>query len=388
MEKKKQIRLAIVSDAMLPWNIGGKEARYQQIIPRLRDSGLDVTVYTMHWWKAETSSKEITLDGVRYIAICPLLSLYRGDRRSVFQAFVFAVTCLRLMGARMDAIEADQVPLFPLFTLFVISRLRRIPLMVTWHEYWGKAYWVNYLGVMGSVAATLEWLSARTPNVIFAVSPETQQRLRRIGIGESRVVLSENAVDIDGVLAVEPHDAEIDILSVGRLIDHKRVDLTIEALACTPGLCSATLTIVGEGPEKANLERLSRKLGVDGRTNFVGELRTHNEVWSFMKKAKVLSAPSEREGFGLAVAESLVAGTPVVTVSAEHNEARKLIRDRENGSITAPGDPFALGQELDFWLREHPNSNISSEFLAGNEFFGWQKVVDTYIEKLEESGRK
>src|SRR4051812_29502761 len=97
----------------------------------------------MNWWGGR---KVYRSGGVNYRAIAPRLSLYRGRRRSVLQAVVFAACCLRLLTRRFDAIEADHMPYLQLFPLRVVAWLRRRPLVVTWHESWGPDYWRAYMG--------------------------------------------------------------------------------------------------------------------------------------------------------------------------------------------------------------------------------------------------
>ena len=132
-----------MSDAVYPWHKGGKEVRYWALNAGLARAGFDVHVYTMHWWDGP---RDQVTDGVSYHAICRRRELYTGERRSIVQALVFAVACLRLLGRRFDAIEADHMPYLQLFPRRVVATLKRVPLFVTWHEVWGPAYWQEYLG--------------------------------------------------------------------------------------------------------------------------------------------------------------------------------------------------------------------------------------------------
>jgi glycosyltransferase involved in cell wall biosynthesis len=378
-----KIRLAIVSDAVLPWHVGGKESQYQQIISRAREFDIEVTVYTMHWWKSEDRRRTIIRDGIRYVAILPVISMYRGEKRSITQALLFALSCAQLIFSRVDVIEADQIPHLQLFVLGAISRVRRLPLVATWHECWGRDYWVSYLGAKGNIAAVIEWLTSRIPNLLFAVSSETHDRLIRSGVPNSRVVLRPNTIDVDGILSTPRFTSNVDVLTVGRLIQHKRIDLVIRAMAVTPELSQATLTIIGEGPERENLEKQGAELGVASRLRFTGEIIDQIDVWAYMKAARVICAPSEREGFGLAVAESLAAGTPVITVSAPHNASQELINHEVNGSIIPPNDAEALGCEIVRWLQSPKPHYISENFLATQSGAGWHVFAQAYFERLK-----
>ena len=137
--------LAFVTDAIYPYHQGGKEVRYHELTRRLA-SQASVHVYTMKWWDGPAV---VRAHGVTYHAISPLLPLYRGKRRSIMQAIVFALACLRLAFRRFDVIEADHMPYIQLFSLRLVATLRRRRLFVTWHEVWGSDYWRSYLGRAG-----------------------------------------------------------------------------------------------------------------------------------------------------------------------------------------------------------------------------------------------
>src|SRR5665213_321169 len=103
----KRVSVAVVTDAIYPYHRGGKEIRYYEMLPRIRET-LDVRVYTMHWW--DEKSKTRWEHGVEYEAICRLFALYNDVRRSMLEAIAFALACLRLVGRRFDVVEADHMP--------------------------------------------------------------------------------------------------------------------------------------------------------------------------------------------------------------------------------------------------------------------------------------
>src|SRR5258708_27097416 len=90
MKVLKRKKIAVVADAVYPFNKGGKEKRIHEITKRLAAQGHEVTIYCMKWWKGE---KVIVQDGVRLHAISPYYSLYAGGRRSILQAIFFAIHC-------------------------------------------------------------------------------------------------------------------------------------------------------------------------------------------------------------------------------------------------------------------------------------------------------
>lgn len=99
---------------------------------------------------------------------------------------------------------------------------------------------------------------------------------------------------------------------VARLTAQKRVHLALQALPLLADRGhNLALTIIGDGPERAELELLAGSLGLGGQVHFAG-LRAPTEVSSFLLRADLMFFPAVDEGFGLAAAEALMTGVPVV----------------------------------------------------------------------------
>jgi glycosyltransferase involved in cell wall biosynthesis len=374
------MRVAIVSDAVLPWHQGGKEHRYQHLLSRWPGLNLDVTVYTMKWWDDAPPHGPIT-----YQAISRRYSMYQGERRSIRQAGMFALSTFKMLWKKYDIIEADQMPYLQLFPLRIVATLRRVPLIVTWHEVWGREYWREYLGRAGFIGSSIELVACKIPSVIAVVSEGSAERLRQMNVSQEKIRLLPNALDRDELRQVLPSSMAPMILSVGRLISHKRVDLTLKALQQIP---NTTLGVIGTGPEYYNLVQLSKQLGIDDRVTFFGNVADHGALLSLVKGATVVSLPSEREGFGIAVAESLGLGTPVVCSNHPDNEAKKLINDRTTGSIIATGEVVELVTALNFWLAaEATKDSVSNEFWREHGDLNWDSVATQYADIFKNAVR-
>lgn len=336
--------VAFVTDAIAPFNRGGKEERYRQIAPRVA-ARADVRVYTMRWW--ESDADEVELDGVLYRAICPYLPLYSGERRSIRQAVGFALSCLRLMRGRVDAIEADHMPYIQLFVLRIVAWIRGVPLIVTWHEAWGREQWLGYLGPAGAIAWSIERIAMLLPDRIVAASPETGERVRRAVSGRVPVVVAPNGINADSISAIAPSPEPVDIVSVGRMLSHKRFDRLIDAVALlVADGHSYRCLIIGDGPERDRLAAQIRELGLESRVELRSDIAEHSEVIARIKAARCFAFPSEREGFGISALEAIACGTPVITTSAPDNLARALVERSSVGTVCEPSTP-ALAAAID-----------------------------------------
>ena len=364
--------IAFVSDAILPYHHGGKEVRIRQMTQRIADSA-DVHVYTMKWWDGPSVRRE---GGITYHAVSRRFPLYVKGRRSLRQAVLFALACLKLFTCRFDVLEADHIPYAQLFVLRLVTRVRGKRLVATWHEVWGREYWREYIGPVGLLAWWAEWLAARMPDRIIAVSPETAERLRAITGSKVWITVAPNGVDLEAISAVPQESVGTDLVVVGRLLSHKRIDLLLEAIALLHAHGSpVTCRVVGDGPERTALQERAQALGVAGAVDFRHDVAEEKEVYELVKSARVCAFPSAREGFGLAVLEALACGLAVVTTSAPDNMARHLVVRSQRGTVCEPTvtafaealkgalDRFPAtpngGREAEAWLSEYSASAMA-----------------------------
>jgi glycosyltransferase involved in cell wall biosynthesis len=328
------MRLAIISDAIYPYHKGGKETRLYEVSTRLSRAGFNVHVYTMKWW--DGPEKMRYEDGVWLHAISRRWPLYHGARRSIVQGVMFGLACFKLLFEQFDVADVDHMPYFPLFSMRVVCSLKRKPMVATWHEVWGLEYWRNYLGPAGRLAAGLERLTVSMPDAIVAVSEQTARELTVTLKAKRPVSLAPNGVDVTAIAEIAPANEVNDIVYVGRLLKHKRIDDLIHAVALLQvKQPSVRCLIIGDGPERGRLTSLARELGVAGNVRFTGIVVRDEDKLKLMKSAKVFVLPSVREGFSFVTLEALACGLPVVTVDHPGNAARHLVTPGAGRVVTA-----------------------------------------------------
>jgi glycosyltransferase involved in cell wall biosynthesis len=128
---------------------------------------------------------------------------------------------------------------------------------------------------------------------------------------------------------------------VARLTAQKRVSLAIDAIAvlisCGHEL---PLTVVGDGPERPSLERQVERLGIESFVRFVGAVPAAS-VADYLSTADVMIFPAQAEGFGLAAAEALMSGVPVVACW-DGGGVLDVVPESGAGRLTLPSpDPMA-----------------------------------------------
>ena len=290
--------------------------------------------------------------------------------------------CFRLLGSRFDVLEADHIPYFQVLVLRVVTTLRRKRLVVTWHEVWGRSYWRQYLGRAGTAAWLIEWLAMRMPDHIIAASAQTADRVRVVSRARMPITVVPNGIDIEAIRNVYPDPAAANIVVVGRIMAHKRVDMLLDAVALlhADGL-PVTCRVIGDGPERDNLHARAQELGIDRAVDFRHDVAELKDVYALMKAARMFVFPSAREGFGIAVLEALACGLPVVTTSAPDNLSRHLVTNSARSVICdATAADLAASIKL-VYLRDAPadDREVNGEWLAE---YSWETAANRVAEVL------
>jgi glycosyltransferase involved in cell wall biosynthesis len=141
------------------------------------------------------------------------------------------------------------------------------------------------------------------------------------------------------------------LLSVGRLSYQKNMEALIEAFAMiAQRFPDWTLTIVGEGEDRAKLERMIRAKNMEGRIALPGAAA---DVTPYFLRSHLFCLPSRWEGFPNGLAEAMAHGLPAVGF-AECAGVRDLIQDGTTGALAAGnGDAKSLAGALDILMRSN-----------------------------------
>lgn len=131
---------------------------------------------------------------------------------------------------------------------------------------------------------------------------------------------------------------------VGRLRQEKGQAVLLEAMAqVIKDLPSALLLVVGDGPDRNDLQQQSEQLGITDNVRWLGQQKTE-DVFKLYSVMNVLAVPSIFEGFGLVAAEAMAARLPVVGSAVDG--LMEIIIDHETGRVTPPQDAEALAAAI------------------------------------------
>ncbi len=196
------------------------------------------------------------------------------------------------------------------------------------------------------------WCLPRYERVV-CVSTDLYDACAAAGVPESRLVLLDNGIDAadytrrrtvaeaKAALGIPPESQLIG--AVGRLSGEKAFDvLTRSVHALLKSGRDVRLVIVGEGAERAAMERQIVDLDVGDRVTLAG---WQADVRGYFEAMDVFALSSLREGLPNVLLEAMALEVPVVATRV--NGVPRLVQDGENGLLVDAGDPAPLAAALD-----------------------------------------
>jgi glycosyltransferase involved in cell wall biosynthesis len=140
------------------------------------------------------------------------------------------------------------------------------------------------------------------------------------------------------------------LLGVGRLSPEKDFPTLIRATNLVRQQRPVRLIIIGEGGRRAELERLSRDLGLDHAVDLPGWI---DNPFALMSRAALVVQSSTYEGLPTVLVESMACGTPVVATRCSGGSV-EILEDGRLGRLVPVGDPAALAAAILSGLQESP----------------------------------
>lgn len=171
------------------------------------------------------------------------------------------------------------------------------------------------------------------------------------------------------------------IVSVGRLTSAKRFDVLIRAVAAMQrDVPHLQFVIVGEGPERANLETLISELGLEGTVHLAGRV-SQDDLVSWYRRAWIAASASISEGWGMTLTEASACGAPVV--------ATNIVGHRD---AVAAGAGILVDSDLEFeaafakLLSDHSYRNALSLEATAAASLTWERTAAQLLHVLVQDG--
>ena len=199
----------------------------------------------------------------------------------------------------------------------------------------------------------IEQLAARNTDALVAVSPQIRDDLVELGVApRNRIAVIRLGLDLDARTVATPGTRErlraelgippdsVAVAWLGRMTAIKRVEDLLTGFAHSDA-AAATLVLVGDGPDRAALERLARDLGIFDRCRFTGY---RSDVAGMFAAADVVALTSANEGTPVSLIEAMAAGKPVLSTNV--GGVPDVVDDEATGLLVPPGSIDGIAEAI------------------------------------------
>lgn len=371
------LRVLVTCDWFAPRTGGGAERVAFEVSRRMAAAGHQITILATQPRGSDAFDLPPGIDLVP-VRAHDLARLLRAQV-SVAPA-ICAATSRTMTASRPDVVWGHSLQFQTTPVAAVAARRAHVPFVVTGHI--GDLRAVR--GPIGVAAraheATIGHAILRLSTRAFAVSESVAAHLRSI---EPRLAVDviPNGVDLSRFAAGDhaPHDG-LRVGFLGRLVRNKGPEVAVRAVAeAVHSGVDASLSFVGEGPERAQLQRRAAQAGIGDRVRFEG-YRPDPEAW--FRGIDVLVRPSITEGMPLGILEAMAAGVPVVASDVPGNAS--LVRDGGSGILVPIGDHAALARALCRVARDpESRARMRESGLRIARAYSWDRTAELTLKGFE-----
>jgi glycogen(starch) synthase len=360
-------------------NIGGVEVAVKNLCKEFVKKGHGVEIVTSRWPK--TLPKSEVIDRVKVTRLPFRLPSF--DVVVFLKFLIRAIECIvRLFfiirRSRFDVINLHYVSENALYAL-LLSYFRRLPLITSLHgsdiEYSGRKGTLNRWIAMQTFKRSVQIVTNSRASLETALQIFGEGFLRKSMVIGNGVELLKDDRSENTFLRLSPF-----LLGVGRLEHFKGFDVLIKAFALVNKKFSQIkLVLVGDGPERAELELLGQQLGLEKSLLFYGPLE-HKDVLKMLRCCEFFIMPSRREAFGIVNLEAMAAQKAVVAMAV--GGVPEYLTHMENGLLVTDHKPESLANAIIFLLG---NKDLARQFgINGRKkvekSYTWEIISDRYLE--------
>jgi glycosyltransferase involved in cell wall biosynthesis len=332
-------------------NMGGPALHVAYLTAGLRERGYDTTLVAGSLARGEDSmafvADELGVDVVRIDELGREISPLRD-----LAATLRLARLIRREGPDILHTHTAKAGTVGRVAALLAGR-KRPPIVV--HTFHGHVL-RGYFGPLRSLFFRLleRWLAVRT-TALIAVSPQVRDDLVALGVARrDRFVVIRLGIELDERVAGS-RDGRVEsrrylgippdrfaVGWIGRMTAVKRTDDVLVAFKrLRERGVDACLCMVGDGPDRAQLERRAHDLGIVKDTLFLGY---QEDVAPFYAAFDALVLPSSNEGTPVSAIEALAAGRPVVATRV--GGVPDVVQEGEDGFLVEPGATDELADRL------------------------------------------
>jgi len=359
------------------WTRPGKRPfRVVVVEPDLEENGsIRVDLDRVRRWQATGAEVAVVVlerkDETPWVPVPPGLDIRFASRRPRRFRYVYALGLAKVwwLARRSDVVVSGREVQNGLLLAAAAARWSRRPLAVTMHA-WVERALTEHIEERFH-AATRQAL--RRADLVVCVSADLTQAAEQVGVASERIRAVSNGIDAAEVqrqAALVPEVALPDgplLVGCGRLNEQKGFDLLVRAhaRALALGAPAHSVVVVGDGPDRGDLQRLAEAEGVAATFTFPGFASNSSAV---IGRADLFVFPSRYEGFGMALVEALCLGVPVASARCPSGP-EEILEGGRFGALFPVEDVEALARIIcghlqapeDLRLRAHRGAAVVGE---------------------------
>lgn len=371
------MKILMITNSYFP-RIGGVEIAVSNICKEFVKNGHYVEIVTSRFPKNLPTFEWI--EGIRVTRIP--FRIPNGSLISFIKFIVRAIECISILlwfavRKKFDIINLHYAGENSLYAA-AFSLLTRTPLVTSIHG--------SDIEQFACRNRFTRWIVGRTLKMSVYIIANSKALLQKASdmFGKDflhKAIVIGNGVNVEAINKIEaaPRDYQY-IIAIGRLNFVKGLDVLIKAFHRAHSFHPKIhLEIVGDGPERSNLELLAREFGIEEFVHFRG-CKNNEEAISILKGADFCIVPSRREAFGITILEAMAAEKSVIATNI--GGIPEIVINWENGLLVNPEDSISLGKAM---LNLIDNPELRNKFgKAGQERvrdkFEWHQISKRYLE--------
>jgi len=384
------MRIAIFSDTFPPQVNGVAHTAYLSA-KNLVTAGHQAAVFTVS--KKLKDRPDINLKNLQVFRLPSMPALvYPGERFTL----PIGITLRQVKKFNPDIIHV-HTPFSVGWEAVLVSKILKIPLVGTHHTFYN-----HYLK---HVKLDFEWMKKiswkftigfyNRSDLILSPSKSLANELIREGLKCSISVL-QNSININLFKPTENLSAKEEakksfgvknrsICYMGRLSYEKSIDQIIRAFALiNKKMPELNLMLIGDGPERKNLEKLARDLKINDSVIFTGSLLYNGDLVQALQANELFVSASKSENMPLSVLEAMAVALPMVLV--REKGLAELIKENINGIFAKTDDPTDIAEKI---LSLLSNTELLNKFGQGSRFLAMEysneKVTDLLMKSYEKT---
>lgn len=202
--------------------------------------------------------------------------------------------------------------------------------------------------IVGNIFYLLDYIALKKIDLVLNNGKSMEKYAKKLGYNKEIIYNPREITDKEFYEKSKPYEKMLKlknngckiILSVGRLVKGKNMLLAVKTLSYLPK--NYHLFIVGDGEEKEELKKFSKKLKVSKRVHLIGYVK-HKDLWQYYKGADLFYLLSKTEGTPNVLQEAMYAKVPII--ASKISAMKNIIDNNVNGIILNTFNPNELAEK-------------------------------------------